>query len=190
MLKNIKTNQKGFTLIELMIVVAIIGILAAIAIPQFAAYRVRAFNSAAISDVVNLQKSQVTFFADWSVYGSSQAAAVATDIAGVLLAGPGTTTTGIGGTAQYMQIGLSNLVSLVCDTAGTGQCFTASAKHISGNRAYAVESDTTATFYGQDDPGITAQGTAWAIGNNPAATMAVDLNSGVTACGASTWIAQ
>ncbi len=50
MLQKMRSNKKGFTLIELMIVIAIIGILAAIAIPNFIAYRNKAFCSAAESD--------------------------------------------------------------------------------------------------------------------------------------------
>lgn len=46
--------ERGFTLVELMIVVAVLGVLAAIAIPQFQDYRKRTNNKAAAADVRNL----------------------------------------------------------------------------------------------------------------------------------------
>jgi len=66
-----RRNEKGFTLIELMIVIAIIGILAAIAIPQFSAYRKRAYNSAANSDLKTACTAQEAYYVDNATYTTS-----------------------------------------------------------------------------------------------------------------------
>jgi type IV pilus assembly protein PilA len=65
---NKMKNQKGFTLIELMIVIAIIGILAAIAIPQFSAYRRRSYNASANADLRNAATAQEAYYVDFATY--------------------------------------------------------------------------------------------------------------------------
>ena len=67
MCKRIKGDQ-GFTLIELMIVVAIIGILAAIAIPNFMTYQAKARQSEAKVNLGGIFTTATSFFAENNTY--------------------------------------------------------------------------------------------------------------------------
>ncbi len=58
-----RKGQKGFTLIELMIVIAIIGILAAIAIPQFVSYRQKGYNTQAKGELKSFYTACQAYFA-------------------------------------------------------------------------------------------------------------------------------
>ena len=68
MFTRMMRKNEGFTLIELMIVIAIIGILAAIAIPQFSAYRQRSYNAAAEADLRNATTAQEAYYVDAQHY--------------------------------------------------------------------------------------------------------------------------
>jgi type IV pilus assembly protein PilA len=75
-------NRKGFTLVELMIVVAIIGILAAIAIPNFLNFRLKAKTSEAKSNLGAVRSTEVAYFAEWNWYVGGQAPVPVADRSG------------------------------------------------------------------------------------------------------------
>jgi len=67
-------QRKGFTLIELMIVVAIIGILAAIAIPQYQNYIVKSRQVEATQTLAAVYTNELAYFGINNSYGGSEAA--------------------------------------------------------------------------------------------------------------------
>jgi type IV pilus assembly protein PilA len=75
MLRNRIQDDKGFTLIELMVVVLIIAILIAIAIPTFLGLRSRAQDRAAQSDLRNAMTAAKAFYTDDEAYTDFDAAA-------------------------------------------------------------------------------------------------------------------
>jgi len=72
-MRKFRRGEKGFTLVELMIVVAIIGILAAIAIPQFAAYRERGYIASMQSDANAVRVAEEAYYVQNNTYLATSA---------------------------------------------------------------------------------------------------------------------
>jgi len=118
--KLTKKNEKGFTLIELMIVIAIIGILAAIAIPNFISYRRRSYNSAANSDCKNAYTSAQAYFIDHPT---------------------GT----MNSVAKLTSAGFRQTANVTVTPTGTAGVLTIVTAHGSGDRTYTVSADGAIT---------------------------------------------
>ena len=63
-------NHRAFSLVELIIVVVIIGILAAIAIPKFSSVKQKGYKTQAIAELQSLKTAEETFFTDSNRYGA------------------------------------------------------------------------------------------------------------------------
>ncbi len=149
-------RERGFTLIELLVVIAIIAILAAIAIPQFAKYRVRAYNSAAESDLRNIRTTMEAIYADFQTYGNNS------DFDDSTSGGDGILSIQVTVTSGTITENVSLSTRVAAGVNPNDVEFTAAAAHKDGDRTFCVDSDDSALWWGPK-----ARGTALTSGDVP-----------------------
>jgi len=133
--RNDNHSNLGFTLIELMIVVAIIGILAAIAIPVFSEYRAKAYNASAISYLNFIANGESNYWVDGHMFISAPAG----DGPGPTGIVPGTTVpSGVGYIVGVFPATGTDTTS----GNATGTDFVAFTGHINGTQVYALDSNS------------------------------------------------
>lgn len=130
-------KQQGFTLIELMIVVAVIGVLSAIAIPQYEKYVAKSQAASALATISALKTNIESSIAENSVFpplnatsaGSPALGIPKTELGTLTLASTGGGTSGASGTVTYLFTAASSLLNtkalvLTRDGIGNWGCST------------------------------------------------------------------
>jgi type IV pilus assembly protein PilA len=118
-LRKQKGLARGFTLIELMITVAIVGILSAVALPQFLGARVAAAAGSTIGEKIGLAKECATYVASGGV---GQAPANCSTAAGGSFSATWTGTTSGVKCLQLTDIGAVSKVTINVGTTGSLSC--------------------------------------------------------------------
>ncbi len=143
MMNLMNKKEKGFTLIELMIVVAIIGILAAIAIPQFSAFKQKAQNAKAISDLGSITTAEEVKYNEDNTYDAVTAAKAT---ANTTITGATSSTTLIGANASK-----NTSYQVLAGASGIATTYAAYAANSDGSRTYGAD-ETGAHQYAAASP--------------------------------------
>lgn len=154
-------TQKGFSLVELMVVVGIIGLLAAIAVPQFAKFQARARQSEAKALLSTIFTAEKTFFSEWNGYTASMSNAGA-GMTGNKLRYDGRVGAGAACTGTY-PAGAPGDASVTVFAASTGAAYDGGCTTPAGTGG-ACDNGATRTFtgsvYGNPNNNIPAAGAA------------------------------
>lgn len=128
---------RGYTLIEVMIVVAIVGILASLAIPMVNQYRMKALNASALSDVRNLLSFETAFALDYGEFAPLSPSDMNSE--GFISATINLQNSS--GTALFEISSLNKNVILVCKTSANNAYGISAGKHKGGDLIIANDMD-------------------------------------------------